>query len=218
MHKYLLALLVTTTITGCDSKLFSLREIKWATVDEYKIRQVIGDRFKDNFPYPQEINVDPNEIGRERAKLNQQISDITSAGTAKCREQTSPNNSRPRNEISSSHAYLTPPSIEPLQPYTLQNISEYQNCLSTLRSDQLISDLNEKLLKIEKIRTTREKHDRLVMEKLNTHIKSVITEYAKENNYDLVLPKNPGEIIYNKSKMTLDITEAILNSMQENKN
>lgn len=214
MFKTILTILLLISISGCNADFFSFREIKWATIDNSKLRQIVGDRFKVENPYPDAINKE--DAHRERSRLGQQISDITSIGTAKCREIAARGDNGAPTEASPYRRDGDPiPTLGPAQIYKLLSNSKYQNCMRELENDQLVADLKNKLSAIEEMSVARQKHDRLVMEKAEKYINAAISEYAESNHFDLVIFKQSDDIAYNKSKVTLDITEAVLNSMPE---
>ena len=221
MFKKIFILSVLTTISGCDINLSSLRPIKWATVDESKIRQTITARFKVENPYPDEINTNYEDGRRESSRISQQISNISSIGSARCRAlvseengnkvQPSPASVQP---YASEIAIMRPSHINPQDIYQQQRSIKYQECMASLENDQLTIDLKAKISKISEIYEARQLHDRTVMEKLQKYVSEKISTYSAENNFDLVVSKSQGQILYNKSKVALDITDAILDEIE----
>jgi Skp family chaperone for outer membrane proteins len=108
--------------------------------------------------------------------------------------------------------YLIVTPSDPMQIYKAQQNPQYQNCIRELKNDQLVTNLQEKISQIDAIFSARQKHDRLVQEKVTAKIAVIVSNYAEKNNFDLILLNSSNNIIYNKSKITLDITEAVLNS------
>lgn len=209
-----ISMLAMVSVQMTKVNLSALRPIKWATVDVSKIKQSIGDKFKSEHPYPDEINQNYEEAQRENTKLRQQISTITQTNTLKCREILAETPSpQPAGAKKSAAAPQTMAVSESADIRQIQNNPKYQECILAGQNDPLIADLQEKVAKFQTLYNARQKHDQEVAKKLTVFINQAIAAHAESNSYELVIARSNQDVIYNKTQTEADITGAVLGAM-----
>ncbi|MBX9712856.1 MAG: hypothetical protein K2X58_03795 [Pseudomonadaceae bacterium] len=82
--------------------------------------------------------------------------------------------------------------------------------MRAIESDQLIADLKKKVDAYNKLYELKQNHDRDRMEKVERRIKDVVADYAKANNYELVVSESSTNVIFNSSEMVVDVTGGVL--------
>lgn len=80
----------------------------------------------------------------------------------------------------------------------------------------IIVDLEEKAKKLQGIRDARRKHDLDVSKKTDEAIDIAVAKYAEFNGYQLILTNRSSSIAYNGDKVTIDVTDDVLDSLLKN--
>lgn len=226
MIKRLLFSIMLISVAGCDFDFKYVRSFKWAAVDKYKIQNTVDDEFKDNNPYPEDINKDIESNVRERNLVKDQISELQSEGERKCKLSFLPSSNSTADPqktflISQGKVLAEKPQPEPIEDWQrvrkVENSPEYQDCLADIKKDPLIIDLKEKSGKLDAIYDAKRKHDDEVKKKLEATIESAIAVYAEKNGFDLIITnQSNGNVLYSKDKVVLDVTADVIDMLQKN--
>ena len=193
-------------VSGCDVNLSSLRPVKWATVDVNELRGALKDVIAAENPYPEGLEA-VSERSVEFGRMRQQISTLERTASNNCRAKINPRGVQPipPNIMNGAEAFYK-------ENYQRQNEVDngYQECVRAIESDQLIADLKKKVDAYNKLYELKQNHDRDRMEKVERRVKDVVADYAKANNYELVVSESSTAVIFNSSEMVVDVTGGVL--------
>jgi len=181
-------------VSGCYEKDENSYRFEWATLNSRLVESEILKISKKQNPYPTEINIDMNELRKNSRNISNQISSLTRTAKSKCLIDKS--QASERRELS----IRRPGSYD-------------KECVSRISSDPLISDLRIKKENLDQISILRSTHDKRVKEASKVHLDILVREYSKDK-FDLVLNNDRNSILYNKSGLSIDITEALLNAIR----
>jgi len=182
------------SVSGCYEKVENSYRFEWATLNSRLVESEILKISRKQNPYPAEINIDMNELRKNSRNISNQISSLTRTSKSKCLIDKS--QASERRELS----IRRPGSYD-------------KECVARISSDPLISDLRIKKENLDQISNLRSIHDKRVKEASKVHLDILIREYSKDK-FDLVLNNDRNSILYNKSGLSIDITEALLNAIR----
>lgn len=196
MKTLLLSALILLSLTGCYEKDNKSYHFEWATVNSRLIETELLKIAKKQNPYPDDINIDINQLRTDSRNLSNQINILTRTAKNKCFPENKPSNEKK----------IPRPSRYP---------NAYNNeCFNKINSDPLISDLKAKKEKLDAISRRRSMHDRKVREYSRKYVNILIGKYSK-NKFEIVINNHSRNILYNDKGLSIDITEAILNQIRE---
>ena len=186
--------LVLILVSGCYEKDKNSYRFEWATLNSRVVESEILKISKKQNPYPTELNIDVNELRKNSRNISNQISSLTRTAKSKCL----PDKSR----------------VSEGRELSIRKPGSYdKECIAKISLDPLISDLRVKKEELDKISSLRAKHDKRVKDVSKEHLDILVREYSKDK-FELVLNSNRNSILYNKSGLSIDITEALLSKIR----
>lgn len=230
MSKFILTLILSISLTGCDLISNQKNKIKWATVDKNKIITALTESFKKNNPAPAELG-NEEETSRETTKIQNQISQLESDAREKCFLKTSNEKNvikpgevityeKPSEGIKTIRNLSNKPislSYIKNEPYSKEDDKTHA-CLSDISKDPLITDLRIQVNKFYEARMARSRHETEIRKKVDEHASSIIAKYAEANNFQMIVSNNYGgeNILYNADKVSLNVTDDVIAFISKN--
>lgn len=200
-------LFLTTSCYEQDAKTY---QFDWATVDTGLIDSELLKIAKTQNPYPKEVSIDRSRLNAEVNQLSSQVNSLRRMARDKCipeRILRAPKEIMPSSTNSSNSKSLSSKA--------LIEITSRNTCIKDIESDPLISDLKIKMDKLKNISKLKSNHDSKLRESVRAYSLILISEYSKDK-FEIVIKSNRSAIVYNKSGLSIDITDAILNKMKVN--
>lgn len=220
MVKVVLIALLASSICACKYKIVEENPFTWATADRQKILSLATEYQKKI----SETDAQPgSDLYRDRSNTQMQISQLEQAAKKKCAElysradvsqqKTSTLRSRYRGgELEMPRAHV---SFPPFQDPSLSDNLEYQRCISEINNDQLIADLKQRLRKHEEASDAKRKLEEEMRKKSSDLTDQIISNYAKNNHFDVIVSNSPGALLFNQDKGSLDVTNDLVRFAQQ---
>jgi hypothetical protein len=192
-------------------------QFRWASFEQHKIKRIIDEKLVAETKFPDEINFDEDDLNRKRNNLNGTIRQLEKAGKEKCDKRLLPSdaNASLPEKIRNlpGGVIITDPDWD--KYHELRSSKEYLDCVTGERNSKEILDLQTLLDQEDDLRSKRAKFIENIKRGTDDALRSMVAEYAQENQLDLVILRQSDSIIYNKNDGVLDITnelEAYINA------
>ncbi len=195
MLKLFVLSLLIVTLSSCRLDKVDEVGLKWTVVDSQLLEREAVKIITNANPYPEGFDTPLNEIRSERSRLAKLTSEIRVSEKKKCLLSK---DNKSFDEVRDNGAVLRQ-----------WDRARYNNeCVKKIESDELLKDLNQKLISIQKIEEYQREHNRNVSEKSRILAEKAI-EYYSKNKFDLVIDKR-AKIKFNPTGLSLDTTDAVL--------
>lgn len=195
------AVFLLTILNGCDFDSLLDPSLQWAVIDQGKVTSVLTKLASKQNPYPEGsksdelLNIDKRNIERQIRNLRTQVKD-------RCMKIESEKADTTKSKSSDRIRIITP-------GMAYDRSSAYAKCESKVAEDPLISDLTKKQADINHFFKQKAMHKRKVQGAVSAYLKLILEERF-EDEFDLVLLKRDGIVLYNKSHIVIDVTDKLL--------
>ena len=227
--KTIFLILIPILLVSCKYEANPKSQFKWAVVDKNKISNALADLFKKQNPYPPEL-ADYESIASEERKTQNQIRQLKKEAEEKCMkdQKNLKKTEHSKNEsLSGAEGQLEPYRMHELRAIGLSSAflkagivdqQKFADCISVIENDPLIADLKKNLDKIDEIQKTKSHFDSDIRKKTDEYIKNMIARYGETNNFQVIVSTNYGSdsILYNADKVTLNVTDDIVDFILKN--
>ena len=219
MRFSILIICILFSTTSCYEQDVTPYHFDWAVVDTKLIEVQLLIIAKKQNPYPKEINIDIDLLETDSNQLSRQVNSLIRTAQKMCssKKMSIEQSKTQELRIPASKAIMSRSTISPgmgSPNSSIETISRNE-CINNIDSDPLISDLKAKLDKFKNISKLQSKHDSTVRKAARTYSLILISEYSKDK-FEIVIKSDRKNVLYNKSGLSIDITEAILNEMKFN--
>jgi hypothetical protein len=207
-------------ISGCDFQLIQNHKFKWAVIEKNKIETVMFENFKKNNPYPSELG-NEHEPREQIRDIQDQISKLDKELFEKCANSNGADKKQSQSKNNDTDKIV--PQHETIQIkdvtgriMTMRNWpgSSYNKaaeaCTNQVRNDPRMLDLSEKLAKLNNLAISRRDFDNDTRKKVKEFVDKAIVEYAKNNNFQLIINRYSDNIAYNSDKVVLEVTDDVI--------
>ncbi|MEQ1545480.1 hypothetical protein, partial [Methyloglobulus sp.] len=96
--------------------------------------------------------------------------------------------------------------------------SEFNECLDNISKDPLILDLRTQIEKTYEIQNKRRQYESEARKKVEGQVKIILADYAEKNKFQMIINNEYGDnnILYNSDRITLNVTEDVINFVKTN--
>lgn len=200
----------------------------WVELDKNKVISVIIESLKKADPRYADDKQPSQESTRELNHLKEQLVSFEQAATRKCIDQFVPKGETPIYPLPTfSLSNLAPngtmaKSIRDLIlsekkfQQRLQANPDYNNCISKIRQNPLFNDTKSKPGLIDAFDQTQNHQQFELQKQAENLLNLAITRYAEQHGYQLIIAKSWNSVLYNQRKVTLDVTEDVLDFIKKN--
>lgn len=204
MARILTICITCLATSGCFDKLASHTDFSWAMADQRRLERYLTEKITDANPMPAKYVLESRTMNTRRSELHKAINDLNREIDVTCREKVAAAESADTTTASTGNRHPATVHLSRNQ----NQVFEQQRCI------QQATDSNPKLTeliiardKLEDIRQFQNNRQRRIREYAQAYAKDLIRQYA-ESQYQIVI--NQQELLYNRSGLALDITDALI--------
>lgn len=189
------------------------RDLRWASIDPYKIQQLIGDNIAANVKLPNELIFDERKNNIKIKELEIYMQELKTAAIEMCdKELIPPHIKKPIAAIPIPPVGISSDGVsyhnqEWDRYFYLTSRAEYVSCMNKELNGPETIKIKSELAKKNNLRKRRLERLTPFHEDIQRILQHHISDYAKENQLDLIVLRMPNAIIYKKNSQSVDITE-----------
>ncbi|MDO9103627.1 MAG: hypothetical protein Q7U57_01565 [Methylovulum sp.] len=192
-------------------------EIKWAVANKYKVTEAIKIALTNADPEIESQNAHYNEAVKERKLIDEQIDRLTQQIKDKCGGEKSKDKNKPheihlkggRNLGEQGGFAITISELEDIRRG--HNNPDYWDCIDKAKKeDKQMIDLQGKLARLSDLFLEKRQNDQMFRERANNTFTQLIDTYGQLHGYQLIISGGSELVLFNQSKVVLDITEDLL--------
>lgn len=188
-------------------------DLQWATVNTNKVRTALREMAAKQNPLPADMVFDKGALSEEKQNLERQAERLAQQILQRCRQAAAARVSE--NSLEADQFVIGSPmgmGEQILLPdYVIKESRLDAICRRDHVVDPVIRDLQNRSADIGPRFMARERHELAVRKKADRAVAQVVGRYA-EGRFDLVV-EQADNIIYNRSKMSVDITAAVIDDL-----
>ena len=127
-------------------------------------------------------------------------------------KETGPNEGKSLNAPGS----LTAPPTEMQAFQKTRSNPEFLECINKSQEDSRVQDLKAKIRAVDEFYEKRHRNDQLLRQRADSAYMELLESYGKTHHYQLIINGGPDLVLFNQSKVVLDVTEDIEDFLAKN--
>lgn len=195
-------------------------EIKWAVANKRKLADTVRAALVKADPEIAAENAKYEAALKERDSLAGQLDGLKMEARDRCAREkldgkakdARPNEGKTSNAQGSSSA----PLLEMQGIQRGRSNPEFLDCINKSQEDSRIQDLQAKMKSIYEFAEKRQRNDQLLRQRADIAYTELLDSYGKTHNYQLIVNGGPELVLFNQSKVVLDVTEDIEDFLARN--
>jgi len=185
-------------------------EIKWALANKFKLAEAVKVALIKADPETETKNAQYNESTKERKLIAEQILQVTQELKEKCASEKPNSNNKKIHLNDDRKADSSEPftvTISELEDYKRSRTNPaYVECANKVKEDQRIRDLQGKIKMIDLLFQEKNQNDQQLRQRADSTLAQLVESYGKAHNYQLIISGGSEIVLFNQSKVVLDVT------------
>jgi hypothetical protein len=189
-------------LVACDGQLAANTPLPWAVAKKSEVLNAARERVRKDNPYPA-LLANGSEDRKKLSLLNRQVSELRQAAMARCiAAQPRENDPRLTDNGSASNIRIPGGSLPASYAASIR-------CSKAAEGDQLILDLQGRMVDLESLDEQRRRFDQEMYKKAEQTVLESTEAYARAKGYRLVL-NSESAVLFNEAKTVLDVTSGVI--------
>ncbi len=214
MNKALIMTIFLSTLISVKSNAENSRQgkthnFRWATFESYNINRLIENNIEETAKLPGELNFDEKKRQRRINELEISKQALAKFAEEICDKKTLPSKiKKPSNQkefaIGKNGEIIRDRDWEKYLNFTASK--KYRDCINEERQTPEFIKINTMIGNEEDLHQRRSDYISKLKQDSRRILRQYVADYAKENQFDLIILRQPESVIYDKNEGMLDIT------------
>ena len=192
--------------------------LKWAEVDEYKIKKVLEDLAKDqNKTKYAELQLNYDAARDKKNNLNDFLSKLKSEAKNDCYKLYKTETAKSKKGVASSASVIVREEAY-IRSYSGDDHSSNEPldaCIDNIKNTESVKNIQIQYDQLEKVMSNKSRFEREISGLAGDLSRKIIAQYA-QNKFQLLIKSDNNNIIFSAKKERLDITDAVIDYAQKN--
>lgn len=180
-------------------------EISWATADLRKVKSEVRRIAQEQNPYNEDDESNIKNYYRESRNIRKEIRALKKQMKESCLSKNS--NSNTELKIINLGSSISIPR---------QGLEYDNDCVAKTNTNSALLKLQEKKEEIEAKQASHKQYTKNIDKLVEQYTNDLITNYSLDK-YELIVAEKKSNILYNKKGLSLNITTALINSIEKEK-